>query len=363
MLADFAALARGAGLELSIAHLSEDGTGMAASERLAAVGIRSTHIPARGLRAAGVIAVRRHLASVRPQIVHTHLKYADVLGALAARSLGIPVVSTLHEAAWRGRPADHARQRLAALVRRYCDDRVIAVSDAARSSYLATSWDRPERVAVVLNGISERRPSQPPAAVRERLGLPARAPVLAMVSALRPEKGHEVAFAAFEDLRARHPEARLLVAGDGPRRAELERLAGPGVTMAGHQDDIASLMGAVDVLLHPSHSEAFPTSLLEAMQASLPVIATRIGGIPEIVVDGETGLLVPAPPEPRAVAAAAERLLGDPGLRRRLGVAAAARFADRFSAGVWLRETRAVYEEVMAARGSGASASAAARAP
>jgi glycosyltransferase involved in cell wall biosynthesis len=362
MLADFASLAPSIGVELSVAHLGE-GTGDAAHARLRAHGVVSTQVRVHGLRPSGVVAVRRHLAAARPDLVHTHLKYADVIGGLAARSLGLPVVSTLHEAAWRGPPAEHARQRIAALVRRHCADRVVAVSDAARASYLATGWDRPDRVAVVRNGIPSRRAGRSRAEVREQFGLPPGAPVLAMVSALRPEKGHEIAFEAFRRLRAHHPDARLLVAGDGPRRPALDRLAGPGIVMAGHQDDVASLLGAADLLLHPSHVEAFPTSLLEAMQASLPVVATGVGGIPEIVDDGTTGMLVAAPPEPGAVAAAAERLLADPDLGAAMGAAAAARFAERFGADVWLRETRAVYDAVMAARGSEASASALVRAP
>ena len=362
MLADFAALAPTIGIELSVAHLAE-GTGDAAHARLRALGVASTLVPAHGMRPSGVAAVRRHLAAARPDLVHTHLKYADVIGGVAARSLGIPVVSTLHEAAWRGRPAEHARQRIAALVRRRCADRVVAVSDAARASYLATGWERRDRVAVVRNGIPPRRAARSRAEERERLGLPPGAPVLAMVSALRPEKGHEVAFEAFGRLLARHPDARLLVAGDGPRRAELERLAGPGIVLAGHQDDVASLLRASDLLLHPSLVEAFPTSLLEAMQASLPVVATSVGGIPEIVDDGVTGLLVASPPQPGAVAAAAERLLADPGLRAAMGARAETRFAERFSADVWMRETRAVYDAVMAVRGSEASVSALVRAP
>lgn len=367
MLADFAALAPSVGVALSISHLSNAG-GAAALERLKALGLDSTHVPVRGLRPASVRAVRRHLEATDAELVHTHLKYADIVGGLAARSLGLPLVSTLHEAAWNGPPAEHARQRLAAFVRRRCADRVIAVSTAARASYLATGWDGPGHVEVVRNGIPARPATESREAVRARLGLPADAPVLAMVSALRPEKGHEVAFEAFARLRSRHPGLHLVVAGDGPRRAELERLAAPvgdGLVLAGHWDDVASLMAAVDVLLHPSHAEAFPTSLLEAMHASLPVVATRVGGIPEIVEDGVTGLLVPGPPQPSDIAEAADRLIADPALRRTLGAAASDRFAAGFGADAWMRRTREVYDGVVVARGSVAAAasSRAVRAP
>lgn len=359
MLADFAGLAASAGVELSIAHLSE-GADRAAMERLRGIGIDSELVPVRGIRAAGVARVRRYLRESGAELVHTHLKYADVLGGLAARSLGLPLVSTLHESTWGGPPGDHARQRLAALVRRHCADRVIAVSGAARSTYLATGWDRADRVTLVRNGISGRAPRTPRGELRGHLGLAESDLVVAMVSALRPEKGHEVAFAAIAALRDRFPHLRMVVAGDGPRRGDVERMArelGPAAIVAGYQDDVPSLLAAVDVLLHPSHADAFPTALLEAMAASVPVVATRVGGIPEIVRDGVTGLLVPAPPESAVVATATARLLEDPALRASMGARARERFEREFSATGWMRQTRSVYDEVMAAREPASSAS------
>ncbi len=367
MLADFAAFASTVDLAVSVGYLSAGSDG-AARERLRRAGFEPELVQVRSLFGARDVArVRAHLARTGADVVHTHLKYADVLGGIAARSLRMPVVSTLHEAAWSGPPAERARQRLAGFVRRHCADRVIAVSGEARRSYLATGWDQPGHIATVRNGIPERPGRGSRMEMRGRFGLGEAEPVIAMLSALRPEKGHEIGFAAFGALRSRFPDLRLLVIGDGPRRAEVERMAAPfgdAAVVAGYQDDVASVLAGVDVLAHPSHADAFPTALLEAMAASVPIVASRVGGIPEIVVDGATGLLVHAPPDPAAVAAAVGRLLEDAQLRDSMGQRARQRFEAEFSPRAWLEQTRAVYDEVTAARGSAlAASSAAVRAP
>jgi glycosyltransferase involved in cell wall biosynthesis len=351
VLADFAELAPLAAVRLTVGylHAADDD---AALLRLRRAGIEPLPVGATSLIGGrDVVRVRRHLSAVRPALVHTHLKYADVLGGIAARSLGIPVVSTLHEAAWHGARREAARQRVAAGVRRRCADRLIAVSAAARSSYLATGWDRPERVDTVYNGIVVRTSGAGPA-TRARLGLAPDDVVATMVSALRPEKGHEVALDALALLHARHPRLRLLIVGDGARRAHIERLAaahGGSAVVAGYQADVAGILAASDVLLHPSYADAFPTALLQAMAAAVPVVATAVGGVPEVLADGG-GVLVEAPPDAARVAAALAPLLGDPALRRRIGAAGHAQFGARFDAERWVLSTRAVYDKAMDAR-------------
>jgi glycosyltransferase involved in cell wall biosynthesis len=350
MLADFAELAPLAGVTLTVGYLREERDD-AALVRLRELGVDPVLVGATSLVGpADVRRVRRHLARIRPTLVHTHLKYADVLGGVGARSLGIPAVSTLHEAAWYGTRRETARQRVAALARRACADRLIAVSEAARSNYLATGWDRPERVATVYNGIAASDAASDGERTRARLGLEPGDLVMAMVSVLRREKGHEVALSTFASLRRRFPRLRLLIVGDGPRRAEIERMAaelGPSVVMAGYQADVASVLSAADVLLHPSYVDAFPTALLQAMAASVPVVATAVGGIPEILGAG-TGILVASPPEAARLAAALVPVLEDSALRRRIGSSGRERFVRRFTAESWMRGTRAVYEQALA---------------
>jgi glycosyltransferase involved in cell wall biosynthesis len=167
---------------------------------------------------------------------------------------------------------------------------------------------------------------------------------------LRTDKGHAVAVDAIARLRERFPNLRLLVAGEGPARAEVERavatLGGAGV-LAGHRDDVMAVLDAADVLVHPSRIDAFPTALLEALAAGVPAVATAVGGIPEIVEDGRTGVLVGASADGAALAAALEPLLADRALRGQLAAWGRERFAARYSAARWAQNLRGLYDDVL----------------
>jgi glycosyltransferase involved in cell wall biosynthesis len=356
LLAHLAAGAPAAGLELSVGYLLErDGSPAAAALRARGVeprlvGVRSLLGPADLLR------VRRHVAAAAPDVLHTHLGYADLMGGVAARSLGLPCVATVHVMQRSEGARERVKDELMALARRRCAGRVICVSQAARRWYLDTGWDRPDRVLVVPNGVAaagaERLGRD---TTRAALGLGADDLVVAMVAVLRPGKGHDVAVAAMTTLRARLPRARLLILGDGPGRRAIARLAAPlgdAVVLAGHRDDVPSVLAAADAVLHPTAHDAFPSALLEAMAAGLPAVATAVGGIPEIVRDGETGVLVPAPARAGDVAAALERLLGDAGLRAAMGAAGRRRFEERFSADRWAQRLRDAYEAAGARPGA-----------
>ena len=177
--------------------------------------------------------------------------------------------------------------------------------------------------------------------------------MLLQLAVIREGKGHAVAAQALARLRERHPRIRLLVAGDGPSRAEAERALEPlgaSARMLGHRDDVMDLLDAADVLIHPSSIDAFPTALIEAMAASVPVVATDVGGIPEIVVAGQTGQLVGAPPDAAELADALEPLLADPDLRARMGREGRARYEREFTLETWARRTRDLYDSVMGGR-------------
>jgi glycosyltransferase involved in cell wall biosynthesis len=187
--------------------------------------------------------------------------------------------------------------------------------------------------------------------VRRQLGIASEDVVVMMLSTLRPEKGHSVGIAAIEQLRDRHRGLRLLIVGEGPARLDVERASarlGTAARMMGYRDDVMSLLDAADILLAPSLVDALPTALLEGMAASVPVVATAVGGIPEIVEAGVTGLLVDPPPEASAFAAAIELLLCDAEMRWRLGRQGRERFERRFRGGPWIERVRGVYDEVLA---------------
>jgi glycosyltransferase involved in cell wall biosynthesis len=355
LLADLAAAAPQAGIELSVGYLLEI-NGSPAAAGLRALGVEPEHVTVkRLLDPAGVMRLRRHLKRVKPDIIHTHLSMADSIVHPVARSLGIPSVSTIHVIAREptGWAADATmrgaqRTRVAAFARRHAATRVIAVSDAARTAYLSTGWDTPEHVLTVRNGITRSIPADG-AHVRAQLGIDADALVVTTVSVLRPGKGHEVAIKAVRSLLPRFPALRLLILGDGPARADIARDAlelGDAVVMPGHRDDVMSVLGATDVVLHVTDMDAFPTALIEAAAMGLPAVATDVGGIPEIVEPGVTGLLVASPPSVEQTAAALAQLLDDAELRRRLGTRAREVFDERFTAERWAHRLRAVYEEI-----------------
>lgn len=354
MLSQFAAAAPRSGIRVEIACLTElDGNPAAAALRDAGIEPVNLGIPPR-LGSRALRLVRDHIARVRPDVVHTHLGSSDTLGCTAARTLGTAAVSSIHAMDWDGSVRARAKLQLAAAARRWGAARIIAVSDSAREVYLARRWARPDQVVTIHNGVDVSPEPGAGEAVRRELGIARDALVLGMISALRPEKGHDLAIEAVESLRRRFPQLRLLIVGQGAAGEEIARLAAPlggSVVLAGRRSDVMRVFDAVDVCLQPSRADAFPTTLLEAMAASVPVIATAVGGIPEML-DDQTGILLPAPPTTEALAEAASHLLNDPARRRQLAAAARRRYEARFTADPWIRRTRELYDAILDARSS-----------
>jgi glycosyltransferase involved in cell wall biosynthesis len=350
LLADFARVAALERIQLSVGFLFER-DGSPAADRLRRAGIEPTHVPiGRLLAPAGLLGMRRHLLAVAPDLVHTHLGYADFVGGLAARSLGVPSVSTVHAAEWAGAPRDRVKHRLFAAARRIAAQRVIMVSDGARRAYLQR-WDRPERVVRVYNGVTRDPAPGTGAQVRDELKLGPERLVVGMLSALRAEKRHALAIDAVAALLPRFPNLCLAIAGSGPDAAEIRRRVAPlgdHVRLLGHREDPMAVLDAFDVLVLPSATEAFPTSLLEAMAAAVPIVATSVGGIVEMLSPPEGAVLVPVTAGARELASALEPLLADAGLRRAIGERGRERVHARFSPSLWVRETRAVYDAVLA---------------
>jgi glycosyltransferase involved in cell wall biosynthesis len=291
-----------------------------------------------------VLAVRLHRALRRlaPDLVHTHLVHADVYGALGLT----PLVSTKHnDDPFRSGPFRFV-ERL--LTRRA--SAVIAITEALGRFLVERVGLPPEKVHVVHYGLDdppEPWSEGPPPTIPEG------ARVLLAVGRLVGQKGHDVAVAALPAVRAEHPEARLVILGDGPLR---DRLLGQAsalhvddaVVLPGRAGDVAAWLARADVFVHPARWEGFGLVLLEAMLAACPVVASRVSSVPEIVVDGQTGLLVAAD-DPGALAAAVTRLLGDAGLAARMGDAGRARARTQFSIERMARRTLEVYETSLAA--------------
>ena len=269
-----------------------------------------------------LLARRVWRAVRRANLVHTHLVHADVYGALGARRL----VSTKHnDDPFRAGPFRFVER---ALARRAT--RIIAITESLARFQIERVGLPADKVDVVHYGLDE-----PPRAwgTNPPDPVPPEARVVLCVCRLERQKGVDVAIRALAEVR----DAHLVVLGEGPQRPELEHLArelGVQAYLPGRVPDVAAWLRRADLLVHPVRWEGFGLALLEAMLASLPVVATRVSAIPEIVGDGETGLLVP-PDDPSALAAALNRVLTDPsaygeeGLARARAEFSVARMVDR----------------------------------
>jgi glycosyltransferase involved in cell wall biosynthesis len=273
-------------------------------------------------------ALRVRRAAREADLVHTHLVHADVYGALGARVL----VSTKHnDDPFRAGAFRYVER---ALARRA--SKIIAITQALARFQVERVGLPPEKVEVIHYGLDDLPGawgSNPPDDV------PRDAPLLLAVCRLEPQKGVDVAIGAVDEI----PDAHLVVLGEGPQRRELEQLGGDRVHLLGRVPDVAAWLRRADVLVHPARWEGFGLALLEAMLASLPVVATRVSSIPEIVVDGETGLLV-QPDDARVLAAALKRVLDDPD---GYGAAGRARAQEEFSVARMADRTLALYESVL----------------
>jgi glycosyltransferase involved in cell wall biosynthesis len=352
LVSEFARVAPEVRVRVSVCGLDGCSEGPAA-ERLRALGVDPHGLGLRALLDPRDLGrLRRRFADVAPDIVHTHLTYPDIAGGLVARSLGLPAVSTIHSDHFGSGIRERAKDTLAARVRRHCARRVIAVSAQARRTYLNTGWDTSQRVVTVRNGVSAQPRPGEGASIRRELGIDPGATVALMLSVLRPEKQHPIGIEAVRLALQRHPGLRLMIAGDGPERPAIEAAAaglGDAVLLLGHREDPMDLLDASDMLLHSSSTEAFPTAMVEAMAASVPIVAIAVGGIPEIVGDDETGLLVAPPGTPAGLADAIGSLIDNDSLRRELGEAGRRRYESELTGAAWARRLRAVYDEALAA--------------
>jgi glycosyltransferase involved in cell wall biosynthesis len=285
------------------------------------------------------LLLARLVRNARADVVHTHLVHADLYGGLAAKLRCTTLVSTKHNddpfRAGAFRFVERALARRAA--------KVITITDALARFQVERVGLPADKLEVIHYGLDELPPawgSNPPDEVRPD------ARVLLAVCRLEPQKGLEVAIRALPDVRLRHPTAELVVLGEGPQRSQLEQLAGElqvPVHLLGRVPDVAAWLRRADLLLHPARWEGFGLALLEAMLASKPVVATNVSSIPEIVADGETGLLV-APDDPTALAAAVTRVLDDPGS---YGEHGRARAQSQFSVARMADRTLALYEKAL----------------
>jgi glycosyltransferase involved in cell wall biosynthesis len=298
-------------------------------------------------------ALLREIRAFGPDLVHTHLVHADLHGQVAAGLAGVGRVSSVH-----GTPRFYRRQpyrapaRLAGRFTRV----TIAISKHVREFLEDVQLTRADRIEVVPYGIDASRwplPVGERAGARAALGLEEGDIAIGIAARLIAGKGHSFLLEAHETATRRSPRLRLLIAGDGPLREPLERdvarVGSRTVRFLGYLSDMRAFMNACDVLAFPTEpalGEGFGLAALEAMASGRPVVATRVGSLPEVVSAGETGLLV-TPGAVDELASALLELADDGRLRNELGERAAQRARSVFSVETMVERTLAVYARAL----------------
>lgn len=301
----------------------------------------------------GLVPFRRLVAELRDgvDVLHTHSFGSNVWGAVLGSLSGTPVV-VAHEHTWsfEGQPL---RKLLDRHVIARGADVVVAVSREDRRRMIEVERIPPERIRYIPNGAPPGGPGTGHD-VRAELGIPPDAPVVGSVGILRAQKAFDVLVDAAVRLRDRHPGLRVLIAGYGTEHARLaahiaDRGLGDVVTLLGHREDVADVIRAFDVAVSSSDYEGMPLAVIEYMEAGRPVVATRVGGLPDLIVDGEQGLLVPRR-DPDALAGAISRLLEDAALRERMGESGRARRDAEFDLDRMVRRVEDLYLELLERR-------------
>lgn len=295
-----------------------------------------------------IAQLRRLLRDEAVDIVNTHSGRDNTLAGLAAKTL-------------RPRPAIVRTRHLALpitsrLSYTFIPDRIVTVSQYV-AGYLIGAGVPPEKIDAIPTGVDLTRydPAHTAPSLRAELGLRDDTPLIGTVAILRLKKGHRILLEAIPAVLARFPHAHFVFAGDGPQRANIEKAIaelglGAQVHLLGLRPDVPDVLRALDVFVLPTFEEALGTSFVEAMAMRVPVIGSRVGGVPEVVRDQVTGLLV-NPHDPADLARAILALLSDPARARAMGQAGRALVEQEFTNDIMCDRMLQLYTALLAARG------------
>lgn len=332
----------------AICALDRDGV---LSEELVRYGIPYHVLWRKGIEAGVLARLYRCFRQERARIVHTHQFPQLLFSCLPARAYGAKIVHTEHEFyTYR----DNARaRRLFKPLLRFCSVLTVVGPEIARY-YIEELGVPPKRVQVIANAVDTARFKLPSPESRSRLGLAAEDLVFGIVGRLEREKDHRTLLHAFRTLADHVPAARLLIVGEGSLRRELEDCARTlglerNVIFLGARADIPEVLAALDVFVLTSVHEGVPLSVVEAMAAGKPVIATDVGGLRLLVKPSVNGLLVP-PSDPVAIEAAMRELAANPALRQGMGERSRQIACDSFSVSAMIERYQEIYESALGAR-------------
>ena len=265
-----------------------------------------------------ILRIKNLIRDLKIDVLHTHSSVDSWAGGLAGRWAKVPVlVRTRHISVRVRRPWLNRIY--------YLPDAIITTGEHIRRELLQTHKIPAERIVSIPTGADLGRfhPGPPDLELKKRMGLPIDSPVITLVAVLRAQKRHELVIAAAAEVIKVFPQARFLFVGDGPGRNRVEQEIKKAqleaqILMTGYREDIPAILSFTDLGIISSVAEGIPQFLFQIMAMGKPVIATEVGGIPEIVTSGVTGVLIP-PEDPAALAKALVQVLGDPGSARRLG--------------------------------------------
>ena len=291
------------------------------------------------------------LRTKRVHILHTYIFSANWRGVIAGRLAGVPIIVSSE------RTASPPRRRVYETINRMvmrCADRMVVNSRAGASWLMRDGHDFSDRVVIVPNGVEVSKfKGVNVHAKKKELGLlDGQEAVVGLVAGFRPPKDHQTFFRAAALVRERYPQARFLCIGENGRSSgwarDLVKTLGlaESVIFLGEREDVEALVCVLDIGVLSSAWEGLPNSILEYMAAGKPVVATNVGGCPELVLDGETGFLVP-PGDPERMAAAIISLLSDRDMARRMGHAGLDRVKEHFSMEACVNATYRLYEDLI----------------
>jgi glycosyltransferase involved in cell wall biosynthesis len=331
-------------------------------EEATALGVPVTEYAINSLYNVGSMRARlrfaRDLRAHSIEIVHSYGFYSNLFAIPAARLAGVPVVvASIRDCGETLTPAQKSAQKL------FCRmaDCILANAEGVRRWLIREGYPA-RKIQVIRNGVLKPPPMVGAGWLRKEFGLAPDARLIAVCSRLNRMKGLEYFIDAAAIVSRQRPDVRFLIVGgnghrsDGDYQAELERYAASHglesrVIFTGFRTDVARMLQEIDISVLPSLSEGLSNTLLESMAAGVPVIATKVGGTPELVEDGSTGLLVP-PRDPGALSQSMTLMLDNPGTARRLGEAGRDHVLSRFSIDKMVADTQSLYAKLLSASGA-----------
>lgn len=331
------------------------------ADDLRALGIPVDLIPVPYMRdLTAVSRITAYLKDVNADLIHAQLELGDILGGLAALRMRLPIVSTLHTMPSQDMSLkSRMHQEVEYFCLRHFFNMVISVSDEARQFHKEIGKLPDRKTCTIYNGIDlSHFPVSPQSnreAVLREFNIPAASTVLITVAVLRELKGIQYMIRALPEILSVHPDLYYLIAGSGDfQSALMDEAARVGVServvFAGARKDVPALMSASDIFILPTLTEALPTVLAEAMAASLPILASRVGGVPEMVEDGINGKMV-APADPQQLANVCTDMLRDPDALVKMGLAGRQIVEEKFNVRVQVDKLQALYQSLITSYG------------